>query len=161
MNTIVVTIWGTIAALVMFTAIGFILVVQALRPDPAERAARRAAGTARLGLGEAARRYVGPVTPDLALLTPPLRVVLEFVGALCGFPGFGWMMSARVAIGLPLLIVAPTIVYGFYPVYLALSGHLVDSPYVAIRYLPFLAVISASALAAAEVRSSRSGRVAH
>lgn len=154
------TIWGTIAAIVIFVTIGVVLVVGELRPDPAERAARRASGAPRVGLKEGMRRYVGPVTPDLALLTPVKRVLLEFVGALCGFPGFGWMASARVSIGLPMLVVAPAIVFGLYPAYLAVSGHLADSPYIAIRYLPLLAIASSSALAVVEVRAARGGQVA-
>jgi hypothetical protein len=162
------TIWGTVAALVMFTVAGLALFVQALRSDPAERAARAAssqlpagsgvAGPGRADFREGVRRYVGPVTPDMALLTPAKRVLLEFVGALCGFPGFGWMTSTRVSIGLPMLLIGPAMVYGFYPVYLAMSGHLADSPHVGIRYLPALAAMSAAVLAIVETRSARRRR---
>lgn len=152
------TIWGTIIAMALFTAIGAWLFAKSVRLSPAERAARREERGAARGLADAMRRYVGPVSPDVALLSPVKRVALEFVSALCGFPGFGWLASTRVAIGLPLLCIGPAIVYGFYPAFLAMTGRLSDSPYVALEYLPFLAIVSASALAVAEVRTARSGR---
>jgi hypothetical protein len=103
-------------------------------------------------------RYIGPVDPDVALLNPPGRVALEFVAALCGFPGFGWLASTRAAVGLPLLVLGAATVYGFYPAFLALSGHFTDRPLIALEYLPVVAVISATTLAIAEVRRARSAR---
>lgn len=153
MNTVQLTIWGVIAALVLFVAIGAVLFVQALRGDRERESATD--GPVEKGFRAGMRRYVGPVRPEHALLSPPLRVGLELVCASCGIPGMGWMMSTRVAVGLPLLAIVPSFVYGFYPVYLAMSGHIVDSPYVALRYLPILGVVSAALLAIAERRSLR------
>ncbi len=162
MDTGEMTIWGIVAVLVVFIAIGAALFVQGMRQerrdgsghavdrDPADR-----------GVRAAMRRYVGPVSPELALLNPPARVGLEFLAALCGFPGLGWMMSTRVSIGLPMLVAGPAIVFGFYPAYLAFSGHYTDRPLIALEYLPALAVISAAALAVAEVRRLRAVRDAH
>jgi hypothetical protein len=150
------TIWGTIIAIALFSCIGVWLFVQSFRPDPTRPSdPRESRGRT---FREAVQRYVGPVSPDTALLTPVLRVLLEAVSTLCGFPGFGWMASTRVAVGLPMLCIGPAIIYGFYPVLLAMTGHLSDSPFVAFQYLPYLAAISASALAVAEIRAARGGR---
>jgi hypothetical protein len=157
MDTGEFTLAGIAAALLLFVAIGAILLVQAMLQ---ERRSGRAGATpeARLGIRHAMSRYIGPVHPDLALLNPPARVVLEFVAALCGFPGFGWLVSTRMAVGLPLLILGSATVYGFYPAFLALSGHFTDRPLIALEYLPAVAVASATALAVAEVRRARSAR---
>lgn len=154
MNTVQLTIWGVIGALVLFVVIGGVLFVQALRGDRRREEASREEPLEK-GLRAGMRRYVGPIRPEHALLNPPLRVGLELLCASCGIPGMGWMMSTRVAIGLPLLAIVPSFVYGFYPVYLAMSGHILDSPYVALRYLPILGVLSATLLAIAERRSPR------
>jgi Ca2+-transporting ATPase len=61
---------------------------------------------------------------------------------------------AREAAGIVLLTVGPAIVWGFYPVVLAFSGHLLDGPYTATSYLPYLGVASALALAIAEWREA-------
>lgn len=148
-------IWGLVAALAFFVIAGVIMFFVALRPEPAAegpKAVDRADPSER-GFRAAVQRYVGPVTPDLAILTPARRVLLEFVGALCGFPGFGWLMSTRVALGLTLLCLGPAIIYGAMPVAFAMSGHLLDGPYVAIEYLPVVAVVSATCLAVAEYRA--------
>jgi hypothetical protein len=154
-------IGGIVGMLLLFLVIGAVLLVQAMAMERRRNAASAAGGVReRLTARDVVRRYVGPVTPDLALLNPPARVAIEFVGALCGFPGFGWMTSTRVWIGLPLLIAGPAIVFGFYPLYLVSSGHIADRPLIALEYLPFLAVASASALAVAEMRHARSGHEA-
>lgn len=153
MNTVQLTIWGVIAALVLFVTVGGVLLVQSLRIDRGDP--RAPVQPDERGLRAGMRRYVGPVKAENAILNPPLRVGLELLCASCGLPGMGWMMSTRVAIGLPLLAVVPSFVYGFYPVYLTVTGHFLDSPYVALRYLPFLGVASATALGIAEWRSRR------
>lgn len=153
MNTVHLTIWGVIAALVLFVGIGAVLFVQALKGD--RSAAPEGSEEDERGLRAGMRRYVGPVRPENALLNVPLRVGLELVCAGCGIPGMGWMMSTRVGVGLPLLAIVPSFVYGFYPVYLALSGHILDSPLIALRYLPFLGVGSATALLIVELRARR------
>lgn len=155
MNTVQLSIWGIVAALVLFVGIGAVLFVQALRAD---RGDGPRGPHEKEGFAAAMRRYVGPVHPQHAILNIPLRAGLELVCASCGIPGMGWMMSTRVAIGLPLLSIVPSFVYGFYPVYLALSGHLLDSPLIAFRYLPFLGVGSASLLLATELRARRRAR---
>lgn len=159
------TIWTTIVMVAFFIVIGAWLFVRALIPDPhrpSDATARQEgiipARSVFRRITSGMRRYVGPISPDVAILTPLKRVALEFVTALCGFPGFGWLMSTRVAIGLPLLCIGPAIVYGFYPVLLALTGHITDSPLVAFRYLPALAVVSASLLAVAEFRRTKADR---
>lgn len=155
MNTVQISIWGIAAALVLFVGIGVVLFVQALRGD---RGGEPDTPREREGFAASMRRYVGPVRPEHAILNIPLRAGLELVCGSCGIPGMGWMMSTRVAIGLPLLSIVPSVVYGFYPVYLALSGHLLDSPLVALRYLPFLGVGSAALLLATELRARRQAR---
>lgn len=153
MSTVRITIWAMTAALALFTVVGILLFVQAMRPDPQADAPREPPGSR--GLRQAMRRYVGPVERGNALLNPPLRVGLEWICASCGVPGLGWMVSTRVGIGLPLLVIAPSLIYGFYPVVLALNGHILDSPLEPLRYLPFLGVASALALAVVEWRTAR------
>lgn len=147
------TIWGTIGALGVFILLGVFLFVRSLWPDRAARVVDPHAR--RKSFAEGVNDYTGPVGPKLALLTPVKRVLLEFVGAFCGVPGFGWLVSGRVAIGLPLLCAGPAIIYGLYPVYLATTGHLSDRPLIAIEYLPVLAVVSAFTLAVAEFRYAK------
>lgn len=146
------SIWAILVAIVGFVIIGAMMFVRGLHPDGDTRPA------APLTFKEGVDAYVGPVTPRLALLSPVKRVLLELVSATCGFPGFGWLVSGRVSIGLPMMILGPAIVFGFYPVFLAYSGHFNDGPYVAIQYLPALGVISATALAVVEARYARSLR---
>jgi hypothetical protein len=55
-----------------------------------------------------------------------------------------------------MLILGSATVYAIYPAYLALSGHFLDRPLIALEYLPAVAVLSATALAIAEVKSARS-----
>jgi hypothetical protein len=50
-------------------------------------------------------------------------------------------------------VVGPAIVWGFYPVFLALTGRLLAGPYEATAYLPFLGLTSAAALAVAQWRT--------
>jgi hypothetical protein len=155
MDTSELTIRAVSVVLLFFIGLGGVVLVQSLRLHA------RTSGDAIAQPGgprAAIRRYFGPVTPDLALLNPPARVVLEFIGALCGFPGFGWLMSSRIWIGLPMLIVGPAIVFGFYPAYLVSSGRVLDSPMEALEYLPFVAVASAAALTFAEARHARAAR---
>ncbi len=146
-----ISIWSLVAALTFFVIVGVVMFFMALRPDPSVE--RPEADASERGFRAGVRRYVGPVTPDLAILSPARRVLLEFVGALCGFPGFGWLMSTRVALGLTLLCLGPAIIYGALPVAFSLSGHLLDGPYVTIEYLPAVAVVSAACLAFAEYRA--------
>ncbi len=146
------SIWVIIVVIVGFVTIGAVLFVRGLRPGTEDAPAEP------VTFKEGVDAYVGPVTPQLALLTPVTRVLLELVSATCGFPGFGWLVSGRVAIGLPMIVLGPAIVFGFYPVLLAYTGHFNDSPYVAIQYLPALGAISATALAVVEARYARSTR---
>jgi hypothetical protein len=149
-----VLIWASIAGLALFIGIGASLLTQSLRraPGAAPATARRRRVSERI------RDYVGPVAPGTALLNPWARVLLEAVGSACGFPGFGWLASTRVAIGLALLIGGGAIVYGFFPVALAVTGHWTDSPLVTLSYLPYLSAVSASCLAIAEFKTSRRPR---
>jgi hypothetical protein len=156
MDTGEFTLTGLAAAVLLFVAIGAILLVQAMLQE--RRARPAGAAPHRIDIRHAMSRYVGPVHPDLALLNPPARVALEFVAALCGFPGFGWLVSTRVAVGLPLMVLGAATVYGFYPAFLALTGHFTDRPLIALEYLPVVALVSATALAVAEVQRARSAR---
>lgn len=113
---------------------------------------RRGSGTT---LRQRVRGYVGEIDPHTALLTPATRPLVELAGAICGFPGLGWLISGRVAVGLVLLIAVPAVVWAFYPVYLTVSGRLAESGFAAARYLPALAVVSAGSLAAVEWHDRR------
>jgi hypothetical protein len=157
MSGITFSLWGIVAVFVLFMAIGAVLFVQSLWTGRGREAA--AGGEQqprqRITVREGVRRYYGPVTARHALLGPVRRVVLELVAATCGFPGFGWLMSARPAIGLPMIILGSATVYGFYPAFLIMSGRINASPLVALEYLPVLAVASAGTLAVVEYRSAR------
>jgi hypothetical protein len=146
---------GTVIAIVVvFTVVGLGVTFNALRVGRAET---RAHGdkTQAAELREKIRRYVGPVDPKTALLNPPARVLVEFAGAVCGFPGLGWLCSGSVFAGLLLICCGPAFAWGFYPVFLSLTGKLASRPYIVIEYLPGIAVASAAILAYREVLLAR------
>ncbi len=92
---------------------------------------------------------------NLARMNPPARVGIEFVCAFFGFPGFGWVLSARIMPGVLLMLLGPAFVWCFFPVYLSVSGLLAANVYSLVLYLPFLAAASAGTLAVFEVRSAQ------
>jgi hypothetical protein len=157
---LLLAIYAIIAVLALFVAVGVYLVIRSLRIAAREQRPER--GNERrlqgLNLRQRTRRYVGPVKPEMALLNPVARVGVEFFCSLCGFPGLGWLISGRVAIGLLLFAVVPIFTWAVYPLYLSVSNEIMAGPYVALRYLPFLAVASAGLLAASQARSARQGR---
>jgi hypothetical protein len=91
----------------------------------------------------------------MALLNPPGRVGAEFFAALCGFPGLGWLLSGSVFAGLVMIIAGPAFVWGIFPVYLVLSGKITSGAFIAVQYLPGLAIGSSAALAYREVQVAR------
>lgn len=145
-------IWALIGLLVAFVIAGFVVFAQAIAD------ARKTASPTRvrLSLRDRARRYVGPVRPDMALLRPHSRVALEMLAALCGFPGLGWLASGRVIAGLVLLTLGPAFVWAIYPLYLSYRGF--SSPLEPVLYLPALALTSAGALAFLELGAARRRR---
>jgi hypothetical protein len=147
---VTVAVWTMVVLLGAFAAAGVWMLVVGLRVN--------AIGAEGLTVRERVARYVGPVGPRQALLDPPKRVLVELVAASCGFPGLGWLVSGRVAVGLALLVVGPACVWGFFPVALALAGRLYDGPYTATAYLPALGAASAAALAVVEFRARRVAR---
>ena len=100
-------------------------------------------------------RYVGPVEPHMALLNPPGRVAAEFFSALCGFPGMGWLLSGSVFAGLVLICVMPAMVWGVYPAFLVMTGRMAGSPFIAVQYLPGLAICSSALLAYREIQLAK------
>jgi hypothetical protein len=122
------------------------------------RAAEPGATTPRAtGLGGRLRRLVSRTHGDVALLGPRRRVLIEFLGALCAFPGLGWILSGRVALGFTLLVGCPAVVWALLPMSLSVVGHFGLS--LALRYiLPVLALVSAGALAMVERGSSAPAR---
>jgi hypothetical protein len=155
-----VVIISAVSILSVFALVGLGVTYNAFRVARQERrSADEAAGEETAArLKERIRRYVGPVDPKTALLTPAARVAVEFVGAFCGFPGLGWMCSGSVFAGLLLICFGPAFVWGVYPVILAVSGHLLSNPYVVIEYLPGVAVASAAALTYRELMLARHRR---
>jgi hypothetical protein len=156
-------IGSIIGLLALFGLVGVAVTVSAIRAARAERRAdeRHAGGDtegAVLSMRERAQRYVGPVDPGMALLNPPGRVAVECFTALCGFPGLGWILSGSVFTGILLITVVPAVVWGLYPVFLALTGRLLAGPFVAVQYLPGLALGSATMLAYREVKLARMRR---
>jgi hypothetical protein len=150
-------IYSTIAVLVLFVGAGMYLVVRSLRIAGREHRRERGEGYGFSGLqpGRRMKRYVGPVKPEMALLNPPARVAVEFFCSLCGFPGLGWMISGRVAIGLPLFTIGPILTWAVYPLYLSVSNQIMAGAYSALRYLPVLAVTSAGLLAISQIRARK------
>ncbi len=154
---------GTLVGLVAFFAlVGLAVMVGALRSARRE-GATGGAGAGRTGdsddgLRARIARYVGPVDPSMALLNPPGRVATEFFTALCGFPGLGWLLSGCVFTGLMLLCIAPAFVWGIIPMYLVVTGKAASGAFLAVQYLPGLAIGSAAALAYRETQLARRRR---
>ncbi len=92
----------------------------------------------------------------MALLNRPGRVAAEFFCALCGFPGLGWLLSGSVFAGLVLICAVPGVVWGGYPAFLVMTGRMADGPFIAVQYLPGLALGSSALLAYREIQLSRS-----
>jgi len=149
------TVWALVAFLALFFGAGAYAMVRAM----IEARENVASGKAARGLSERVRDYVGPVSPDMARLNPPLRVFLEFCCALFGFPGLGWALSARFVVGLGLMLCGPIVAWFVMPVALYYSGALRHDVYLLAIDLPFWAVGSALSLAVVEVRARRRGHV--
>ncbi len=173
-------IYAIIAVLLVFIAAGAVIVASSLIRPHVRTAAPPAHSTSRdlvppemppgvpsgrettnggrndpPGVRGTLHRYVGPVEPRHALLTAPVRVAVEFVAALFGFPGLGWLISGKVMTGLFLLVVGPSIFWGVLPAYLVVTERIVGNPYLTVQYLPVLAVVSATALGVYQLRLSR------
>jgi hypothetical protein len=155
-----VVLISVMAILTVFSLVGIGVTCNAFRVARQERRRQEGDRVKAGELKERIRRYVGPVDPKTALLNPPGRVAVEFVGAFCGFPGLGWLCSGSVFTGLLLICCVPAFAWGLYPVVLAVTGQLLSSPYVVIEYLPAVAVASAGALAYREVMLSRARKKA-
>lgn len=145
----------TIVALIgAFAVLGIYLIVRAIRMTYAAERAERGP-LPRRSLRKRARDYVGESKESSAILTPPFRVAAEFVMALCGFPGIGWLASGHLVTGLVLIVLGPGLMWAAAPVIMAATGGLMQDPFVTVRFLPVLAVASAGSLAIAEARRSR------
>jgi len=145
------TVWALVAFVTLFFVVGAWATVQAML------AARRLreSGERPPGFGERVSAYIGPVSPEMARLTAPLRVVAEFSCALFGFPGLGWALSTRFAVGLTLMIGGPLVAWCLMPVALYEAGILQANIYSVVLYLPFWALISSLSLAIVELRAAR------
>jgi uncharacterized protein YneF (UPF0154 family) len=144
-------VYSIIVFIGVFGALGIYLVVRTLRSE--------ARNNPRPGPGGGPIRrlqaYVGETRDSNALLSPPLRVALEFFLAFCGFPGIGWLASGQLAIGLVLLATVPSLVWAVAPVLMAANGAMFRDPFATVRFLPVIAILSASGLAAHEVARAR------
>lgn len=153
-------VFGGLAGLVaIFALVGWGVMVGALRSARAERT-RSDTGVVEVEDAVSMRaridRYVGPVDPHMALLNRPGRVAAEFFCALCGFPGMGWLLSGSVFAGLVLICVVPGVVWGIYPAFLVMTGRMAGSPFIAVQYLPGLAIGSSALLAYREIQLAKS-----
>ena len=148
-----------IGLLALFGIVGVGVTVGAMRSARAERRQTEGMPEPGASLRERVGKYVGPVEPSMALLNPPGRVAVECFTALCGFPGLGWILSGSVFTGLLLITLGPAVVWGLYPLFLVLTGRLLGSPFVAVQYLPGLALGSAAMLAYREVRLAHRRRL--
>ena len=152
-------VFGTLVGLVaVFALVGLAVMVGALRSARKEGATSGSGGGAGSpddSLRARVARYVGPVDPRMALLNPPARVATEFFAALCGFPGLGWLLSGCVFTGLMLLCIAPAFIWGIVPMYLVVTGKAAGGAFLAVQYLPGLALGSAATLAYRETQLAR------
>jgi hypothetical protein len=148
-------IGGIIGLLSLFGIVGVAVTIGAIRAARAERRKTEGAPDPSMPLRERVSRYVGPVEPGMALLNPPGRVAVECFTALCGFPGLGWILSGSVFTGLLLITLVPAVVWGLYPVFLVITGRVLQGPFVAVQYLPGLSLGSAALLAYREVQLAR------
>lgn len=91
-------------------------------------------------------RPAGARSSTLALLELPRSQVLliEFLAALAGFPGFGWLFAGYALVGALLLYVGPGVAWALIPSVLALSeGWLHRLGWnVLLLYLPASAIVS-------------------
>ena len=139
-----------IVFLVVFFGVGIFVTARTLvRIRSAEREGR-GEGSMR----EVIRARVGPVTPERAPLNGPLRVLVEFICSLFGFPGLGWSLSTRLAPGIGMMLVGPIFCWMVYPILLHNAGILATDPYALIKELPFIAAASAGTLAVLEFRAA-------
>lgn len=142
-------IWGIVGLLALFSASAVVLVGREILRSRAARtdAPRR--------LSSAFSDYIGPVDRRLAPLNPPLRVAVELFCSLFGFPGIGWMVSGRITVGLPLVVLVPAALWMFYPLYISSAWVVLEHPLSVLAVLPPIALLSAGFLAAAEFSEAR------
>lgn len=144
---ITLVVWLIVALLALFSASVVVLV-----SAEASRLRRRGKQRKSRSLSRRLEDYFGPIDLDQAPLNAPLRIGVEFFAALLGFPGIGWMVSGRMKVGLPLVVIAPALLWMLYPLYISSAGVVLDRPLQVLAVLPPLAVFSAGALALAEMR---------
>jgi hypothetical protein len=65
------------------------------------------------------------------------------------------MVSGRVKVGLPLIVIVPAAMWAAFPLFVSLSGTLFRQPLAVFAVLPAIAVLSAAALATCEIRAAR------
>ena len=141
--------WSVAALLVAVTSAGVWLAIGELR--------RLGSGRRRhVPLRTRVRDYVGPLERSKRPLNPPLRVTLEALIALCGFPGLGWLLSGHVFVGLCLIVAVPAALLAFYPMYIGVRADpLFDPLPILFAALGVVAVVSSTALAVVEWRNSQ------
>ena len=88
-----------------------------------------------------------PIKRELLIFNPPTRVFVEFASSLFGFPGMGWILSGKIVIGVGLISIVPSFIWALLPVYAVFSGELANDPFTIVKYLPWMALISAGSLA--------------
>lgn len=140
-------IGGMTALLGLFSATAVILLASEMRRLRAVEGARP-----HQAVGRRLAEYVGPVDRRRSPLPVVLRILAEFGAATLGFPGLGWMVAGRISVGLPLMLAVPAAIWLFYPLYVAVTGTVVHEPLRLLWVLPAMALISAGALAVAEIR---------
>lgn len=77
-------------------------------------------------------------------------LLAEAVGALAGFPGFGWIMSGRALVGLTMACVSPALAWAIVPLLMSPLGDGPLKPYgwhAALAYILITAGLSVSTLA--------------
>ena len=141
-----------IAAVALFFGVGIFMTIRTLL----DLHRKRIQGGPLQSFKEQIRANIGPVQREKAPLNAPLRVFVEFIGALGGVPGLGWSLSARLAPGIALLLAGPIFCWMAYPMILYYTGHMSTDPFLLIKELPLIACASAATLAVLEARTARS-----
>lgn len=104
-------------------------------------------------------QYTGPVNPRVRYRGLAPALVLEFGGAIVGFPGAGWLYTGRAFQGTLLLLLFPGIPWAIIPgVFTPYGGFLAHWGLATLLvYLPVSAVLSTSILGYVHYQELKSG----
>lgn len=70
-----------------------------------------------------------PLPPRVQKMPLIHVIMIEFVAALFGFPGLGWLLAGRAAVGAALLFIGPVVAWALVPVLTAPFADTIFEPY--------------------------------